>query len=204
MAKVQGTVAEGFELVREVFQRNFDECGDIGASFCLRIKGEIVVDLWGGWKDKQSDPPIPWGEDTICNVYSCTKAMANLCVLLLIQRKQLDFDMKVSQVWPEFGQCGKENITVQQLLTHQAGLNTLGEHRLTSQDLLEWTEYLQGKRDFHSLVNILESSTPNWELDKGYFGYHPLSIGLFLSELVKRSDPKRRGYLYLLFNTFFH
>lgn len=181
-----------FELVKQVFEDNFKFYGDIGASFCLRINGEIVVDLWDGYQNDKATPPIPWNKDTVCNVYSCTKAMANICILKLIDKDLLSFESKISSFWFDFGQNGKENITVEQLLTHQAGLTTLGEIRLSENDLLEWTDYLHGNGPVPPLYNVIVSQKPFWEIGKGHFGYHPLTIGLYLSEVVRRVDPNGR------------
>jgi len=188
-----GFVNAGFELVRDVFEDNFAIYGDIGAAFCVRLGGQVVVDLYSGWHDDKANPPIPWKQDSITNVYSCTKAMANMCVIKLIDEGYLQFNTPISSVWHDFGKNGKENITVEQLLTHQAGLNILEGKSVTGEDLIEWTNYLLGKSSSSDLYEILVSQKSLWAPNNKFFAYHPLSIGFYLSELVRRADPKRRS-----------
>lgn len=113
-------VAPGFEEVREEFIRNFNSRNEIGASCCIYYKGEKVVDLWGGYKDKKTKEP--WEENTIVKVFSTTKGMALIVLAKLHSEGLLDYNEKVCTYWPEFARNGKENITVEQLLTHKAGL----------------------------------------------------------------------------------
>ena len=106
--EVHGYCDEKFAEVREEFEKNFEERGDIGASYALTIEGEYVIDIWGGHAD--ADRSRPWAEDTIVNVYSTTKTMTFLVSLMLADEGRLDLDAPVADYWPEFGQNGKENI----------------------------------------------------------------------------------------------
>src|SRR5947209_10067625 len=110
---VSGTCAEPFAEVRGQFERNFSERGEDGASVCVTVDGEVVVDLWGG---------DSWQEDSGCVVWSCTKGATALCAHILIDRGELDPDALVSTYWPEYAQHGKEATTVRMLLSHQAGV----------------------------------------------------------------------------------
>ncbi|MED5166836.1 MAG: serine hydrolase domain-containing protein, partial [Actinomycetota bacterium] len=105
MNKVDGNCHEDFEAVRAAFEKNFDQ-GDLGASCAVAVDGEMVVDLWGGTSDVAGEHP--WERDTIVNVWSTTKTMAALCVLMLQDRNALDVDQPVANYWPEFAANGKE------------------------------------------------------------------------------------------------
>ena len=116
---VGGTVAPGFEPVRDAFTTNFAERGEVGAAVCVRVRGEVVVDLWGGWADEARTRP--WRDDTLVNVYSVGKAVAAALVLRLVDEGRLALDQPVADVWPEFAAGGKAGATVAHALSHQAG-----------------------------------------------------------------------------------
>src|SRR5215469_11387791 len=104
----QGFVKPGYEAVRDQFEANLKSGADVGASFAVTVKGETVVDLWGGWADAARTRP--WERDTIVNVYSTTKTMTALTALLLADRGLIDFDAPVARYWPEFAANGKAGI----------------------------------------------------------------------------------------------
>jgi CubicO group peptidase (beta-lactamase class C family) len=103
--KIGGTVAPGFEGVREAFARNFAEHGEVGAGFSLVHDGRTVVDLWGGVADAATG--APYTDDTLQLVFSTTKGATAICANLLAQRGELDVEAPVTEYWPEFGQAGK-------------------------------------------------------------------------------------------------
>ena len=123
MSEIQGECAPRFAKVREAFAANFAAGRELGASFAVALRGEPVVDLWGGFADAARTRP--WQRDTIVNVFSTTKAMTALCAHLLVDRGRLDLDAPVARYWPEFAQAGKEALPVRWLLSHQAGLAAL-------------------------------------------------------------------------------
>ena len=112
---IHGDCKETFEPVREAFANSFDQDLELGASVCVTVNGESVVDLWAGDADPQG---TPWKKDTIVNVYSTTKTMAALCVLMLADRGEVDLDAPVAKYWPEFAQNGKENVLVRHVMSH--------------------------------------------------------------------------------------
>src|SRR5690349_18742370 len=115
---IEGTCEPRFAGVREEFERSFAERGEVGASVCVTVEGETVVDLWGG----SAGPERPWRSDTVGNVWSATKGATALCAHVLASRGQLDINQPVVAYWPEFGKFGKDAILVRHLLSHQAGL----------------------------------------------------------------------------------
>ena len=123
--KVGGTVTAGFEAVRDAFVDNFTQRGELGGAVCVVVAGEVVVDLWGGVRDQGGG--VPWSADTMTLVHSTTKGLSAMVVALLHSPGLLDYDERVAVYWPEFAQAGKEEITVRQLLAHQAGLFAFDE-----------------------------------------------------------------------------
>ena len=97
---VHGSVAPGFEAVRAVFERNFTDDIEVGASFCAIVDGETVVDLWGGYQDRACTRA--WREDTLVNVYSTTKGVASIAFAALVEDGLVDYDAPVAAYWPEF------------------------------------------------------------------------------------------------------
>ncbi len=176
--QVQGTVAPGFEAVREEFQRNFAERGELGAACAVYHRGEKVVDLWGGTRNKVTGEP--WEEDTLVLVFSSTKGMASMGVAVAHSRGLFDYDERVATYWPEFAQAGKANVTVRQLLSHQAGVCAIDEP-------LD----LEKLSDPDKVAAALAKQKPAWEPGTRH-GYHGISLGWYESELVRRVDPKHR------------
>lgn len=109
-----------FQAVADEFATNFQERGEVGASLCMTLEGESVLDLWGGLANPRKN--LAWEEDTIGLVYSCTKGATALCAHLLVDRGALNLHAPVSEYWPEFGREDKKDITVSMMLNHSAGL----------------------------------------------------------------------------------
>src|SRR3954468_3336851 len=101
--EISGSCAPGFERVRDEFERNFAERCEVGASVCITVEGETVVDLWGGTADPATG--APWKEDTVAVVMSATKGATSLCAHLLAARGALDLRAPVTEYWPEYGQA---------------------------------------------------------------------------------------------------
>ena len=176
---VQGTCDPKFQEVRQEFERNFQERGEVGASVCVTVQGQTVVDLWGGQANAGSN--TPWQEDTVSVVFSSTKGATALCAHMLASRGQLDLDAPVATYWPEFAQSGKENIPVKMLLSHQAGLPAVRE---TLPD--------GAYADWDLIVNALAKEEPFWEPGTRN-GYHALTFGWLVGEVVRRVSGKSLG-----------
>lgn len=175
---VRGRVAKGFEQVRVEFERNFTERGEIGAAVSAYWRGEKVVDLWGGRRLVDGD--APWEEDTMVLVNSTTKGISAMTLAVANARGWLDYDAPIARYWPEFAQAGKEAITVRQLLGHEAGLVWLDE-KLTIDRL----------RDLDALARMLARQRPAWPPGSRH-GYHAMTVGLYMQELIRRTDPSHR------------
>ncbi len=125
-APVRGTVATGFERVRDVFRRNFTQRGELGAAVAAYHDGEKVVDLWGGYRDAEGTSP--WTEDTLVLVFSTTKGVAAAGMAHTHSQGLFEYDEAVSQHWPAFGRRGKDGITIRELLGHRAGVAAIGRN----------------------------------------------------------------------------
>ncbi|MBT1095147.1 serine hydrolase domain-containing protein [Streptomyces sp. Tu102] len=176
---VNGTVAEGFEPVRDAFVRNFETLGERGAALAVYRDGRKVVDLWAGTKDV--DGTEPWQRGTAQVVRSATKGVAAAVLLALWQRGRLDLDAPVAEYWPEFKARGKERVLVRHVLNHRAGLPVL-DRPLTPQESLD---PLRGPE-------AVAAQTPEWEPGTEH-GYHALTYGWMLDGIVRRVTGKGTG-----------
>jgi CubicO group peptidase (beta-lactamase class C family) len=176
---IHGYVSNGYEAVREAFAENFYRRSEIGAACCVYRKGEKVVDLWGGVRNKSTGEP--WEPDTLALVYSATKGLSAMTLAVAHSRDWLDYDELVCNYWPEFAQNGKEKITVRQLLAHQAGLFALDQPIDKS---------IVG--DLDHLAEILARQKPAWEPGTRQ-AYHAITLGFYEGELLRRIDPQHRS-----------
>jgi CubicO group peptidase (beta-lactamase class C family) len=176
---VAGHVTRGFEAVREAFAENFTRRRELGGACCIYYNGEIVVDLWGGIRNKQTG--APWERDTMVVVHSATKGLAAMTLAVAHSRGWLDYEERVCAYWPEFAQHGKERITVRQLLAHQAGLFAIDEP--VDRSVVA---------DLDRLAVVLARQKPAWEPGTRQ-AYHALTLGFYEGELLRRVDPCHRS-----------
>lgn len=175
---VEGLISSGFEPVREAFADNFTRRGELGGACCVYHNGEKVVDLWGGIRNKQTGEP--WEADTMVLVYSATKGLAAMTLAVAHSRGWLDYEERIAHYWPEFAQQGKDEITVRQLLAHQAGLFALDEP--IDRSLVS---------DLDRLAVVLARQRPAWEPGTRQ-AYHAITLGFYEGELLRRIDPRHR------------
>lgn len=178
---MHGECAGGFEPVGEAFAANFVEPGEVGAAVAAVVDGRTVVDLWAGVADPLTGRR--WEERTPALVYSATKGLTAVCALLLWERGVLDLDAPVAEIWPEFAAGGKGGVTTRQLLSHQAGLPVFDEP-ITFQDC----------HDPDLVATRLAAQTPRWEPGTAH-GYHPLTFGWLVGEVVRRVSGRSVGGL---------
>ncbi|MGW0840460.1 serine hydrolase domain-containing protein [Streptomyces sp. NPDC002787] len=178
MAQTHGTCTDRFAPVREALAASLDD-KDVGASVAVYVDGEPVVDLWGGYAD--AERTTPWERDTITHVWSTTKTMTALCVLMLADRGELDLSAPVAAYWPEFAAAGKEDVRVSHVLSHTAGLPRF-DAPTTLEDLYDWP----------TVTSRLAAQTPAWEPGTEA-GYHAVTQGYLLGELVRRVTGRTLG-----------
>jgi len=173
---IHGHVSRGFEAVREAFAENFVRRGELGGACCAFHRGEKVVDLWGGIRNKRTGEP--WEQDTMVVVHSATKGLAAMTMAIAHSRGWLDYEQPVCAYWQEFAQNGKERITVRQLLAHQAGLFAFDEP--VDRSVVA---------DLDRLAVVLARQRPMWEPGTRQ-AYHALTLGFYEGELLRRVDPQ--------------
>ena len=183
--EIEGAVRIGFEPARDAFAENFAKRRELGGGCCVYYQGEKVVDLWGGSRNKETGEP--WERDTMVIVYSSTKGLAAMTLALAHSRGWLEYEAPVCRYWPEFAQQGKQDITVRQLLAHQAGLFAINEP--VDRDLVA---------DLDRLAVVLARQKPTWAPGTRQ-AYHAISLGFYEGELLRRVDPRHRSL-----GTFFH
>jgi CubicO group peptidase (beta-lactamase class C family) len=176
---VEGTYDGRFSAVVDEFVRNYHERDEVGASLCVTLDGETVVDVWGGAANGETQ--APWERDTVAVVFSCTKGATALCAHVLASRGELDLDAPVSEYWPEFAANGKETATVRMMLDHSVGVPAVrGE--VVKGELYDWDR----------MVSRIESEAPFWEPGTRN-GYHMINFGWTVGEIVHRASGKSLG-----------
>lgn len=183
MTEIHGLCPDRFAAVKDAFAANFTAApqglDEQAARFSVAVDGEIVVDLWGGWADAAKT--VPFSERTLAPVFSTGKAVMALLIASCVERGLLDYDRPVATWWPEFGQAGKEAVTVAQLMSHQAGLPGFAE----TADPSIWF-------DRQAVLDRLCAQAPMWAPGTAS-GYHPITIGYLAGELFRRVDGRTMG-----------
>jgi CubicO group peptidase (beta-lactamase class C family) len=179
---INGQVAPGFERVADTFAANFerdDGYREIGASFAAYRGEQLVADLWAGSRDERRQ--IPWTRDTLVNVWSATKGVTALALAVLVDRGRIDYAAPVVRYWPEYAEGGKEETTVSQLLSHQAGLPGFTEPTPLT-DFYDWDR----------VASRLARQAPMWRPGEKN-AYHAMTFGFLAGELVRRASGKSVG-----------
>ncbi|KAL6699717.1 beta-lactamase/transpeptidase-like protein [Trichoderma pleuroticola] len=176
MAQIQGQLDPKFEELRNLFQKNLDSKAEVGASISLNIDGKDVVDIWGGFADEERTQP--WESDTIVGVWSSTKGVVSLSLLMLIDRGLVDVDAKVAKYWPEFAANGKQDIEIRHIMSHTSGLSAW-EEEVTMDDVC----------DQDGAAAKLAAQAPLWEPGTAS-AYHVVTFGVLIAEVVKRVTGK--------------
>ena len=177
--EVYGHCDSAFESVREAFAENFRERSEVGASAAVSIDQRMVVDLWAGIASQATESP--WRRGTIVNVYSASKGLAALCAHRLVDQGKLDLDAPIARYWPEFAQAGKSELPVHLILSHRAGLPAI-KRPLPSDALYDWK----------TMTSALAAQGPWWAPGSKH-GYHALTFGYLVGELVRRITGKSLG-----------
>ena len=176
---IHGTVEKRFLPVREAFEAAFEGRPRMGAALAVHHRGELVVDLWGGLADARSS--VPWTSDTSTVIFSCTKGIMSILVARLVEAGRLDYDMLLTDIWPEFGAHGKGSVTIGDALAHRAGVSA-PRKSVDLEDALDWDR----------MTRLLAEQEPLWEPGTGY-GYHALTHGWLSGEIIRRVTGQSPG-----------
>jgi CubicO group peptidase (beta-lactamase class C family) len=175
-------VAPGFDRVEEAFEENFERRDELGAAFAATLDGELVVDLWGGTADARTK--TPWRADTLEIVFSGTKGLVAVCVLLLVERGLLELEAPVARYWPEFAAEGKSGVLVRHVVSHVAGLPGLREP-------ISFDDVADDRR----MAALLAAQAPFWPPGQRLC-YHAVTYGWLCGELVRRVDGRSLGQFF--------
>lgn len=176
---VGGSIAPGFERVRQAFARHFDDGLELGAGLCAIQNGVTLVDLWGGHVDRAQTRE--WDARTLVPIYSATKPISALIVATLTDTHGLDFEAPMASIWPAFAAHGKDRVTIAETLSHQAGLPGFAEPI----DSALWL-------DPPALAAKLAETAPLWAPGTAH-GYHPTTWGYLFGEIVQRAAGRSLG-----------
>ncbi|WP_413099749.1 serine hydrolase domain-containing protein [Streptomyces sp. Inha503] len=176
MSNVDGRHDARFDTVRAKFEQNVASGEELGASLVLDMDGDVVIDLWGGFRDPART--VAWDEHTITNVWSTTKAVTSLAALMLVDRGELDIHAPVAEYWPEFAANGKQGVEIRHLLSHTSGVAGL-DQPAALEDLYDWERS----------TARMAAQAPWWEPGTAS-GYHLTNFGHLLGEVIRRVSGK--------------
>ncbi len=173
---VHGHCHPRFADVRAALEANFASRNELGSAVCVYHQGEKVVDLWGGFRDAARTKP--WGEDTLCLMYSIGKSITVLAVHMLVDRGLIDLEAPVATYWPQFAQAGKAEIKVRHILSHNCGVWRTDASE--PGDVYDWEK----------MIRVIEVQAPAWPVEtKG--AYNTINIGFLGGEVVRRVTGQR-------------
>ncbi|KAI7874947.1 beta-lactamase/transpeptidase-like protein [Lichtheimia hyalospora FSU 10163] len=166
-------VHDDYAHVIDLFKDNLKGGHDIGSGVAAYVDGELVLDIQGGWQDVESR--VPYTKDTLNMVYSSTKMLTAIVVAQFVDKGVLSYDEKIATYWPEFAQGNKENVTLGNLLRHEAGVGCL-DHIITLAEV----------QDPEQLSTLLATQPHNFNgnLQRSY---HGLTGGWYVNEILKRT-----------------
>lgn len=177
--RVTGTCSPPFERVRDAFEANFRERKEIGAAVAVWVDGHLAVNLCGGTAVVATGRP--WRHDTLASIFSGSKALTSTCIHLLADRGEIDLHSPVAEYWPEFSQAGKQDITIATVMGHRSGV--IGPRtRLAPHETLDWD----------AVCARIAAAEPWWEPGTAQ-GYHMVSFGFILGEIVRRVTGRTLG-----------
>ncbi len=174
--EVKGSCSGRFEPVRDVLAEKLASGDELGASIAINVDGQVVADMWGGFRDEAKT--VPWTQDTITNVWSTTKTITNLAALMLADRRLLDVYAPIARYWPEYAAGGKQDIEVRHLLSHTSGVSGW-EQPFLIEDMYDWEKS----------TSQLAAQAPWWEPGSAS-GYHAFNQGHMVGEIIRRITGK--------------
>ena len=174
--QINGTVAPGYEPVKEMFTDNFRKGREESAQLCVYVGEEKVVDIW-------ASTTIPsYTADTLTNVFSSTKNLTAIAMAIMQERGLIEYGAKIAEYWPEFGQNGKEEVTVADLMRHEAGLANFDSS-------LDVHDPLTEKIKKNAIGKIIESQKLSFP-ETGKREYHAITRGWIANEIFRRIHPE--------------
>lgn len=179
MTQIQGYFDPRFETVRELFAQQQSDPQARGAALCVTVGDTTVLDIWAGVMDK--DNSRVWEQDTLVNVFSCTKPLGAVALLQQVEAGRITLDQPVADIWPEFAQAGKQQVTLRQLLSHRSGVSAISEP-MAPEQLFDW----------QAMTAAIAAQEPWWEPGSRH-GYAPLTYAWLLGEPLRRLSGQMPG-----------
>jgi CubicO group peptidase (beta-lactamase class C family) len=177
--QINGTIDARFKRLSEAFESCFTDHNEHGAALAVMLDGRLVADLWGGHADKAKT--MPWQQDTLVNAWSCTKGVMAVAIAMLVERSKLQYGAPIANIWPEFAANGKSQITLEQAMSHQSGLNGINTP-ISEEELCASTPF----------VEAIAAMAPNFE-PGSTCSYHALTYGSLTGEPLRRVTGKTAG-----------
>ncbi|QEY58517.1 beta-lactamase family protein [Pseudomonas sp. C27(2019)] len=171
---IDGSSDSAFSSVLDVFTQILEDPEQRGASLCVQVAGETVLDVWGGVIDRHGEQL--WQRDTLINIFSSGKPLAAVVLLQLVAQGRLQLDTPLVEYWPELAAQGKQQITLRHVLSHQAGLPAVLEP-LAPEALFDWAQMVAAVQN-----------TPPWWTPGSAHGYAPMTYGWLVGELIRRVE----------------
>lgn len=165
--------------VHAAIARAIRERGEIGVQVAAYLRGELVIDAWGGLADPATGREVDG--DTLFNVFSVTKGVVATALHLQAERGLVDYDRPVADYWPEYGVNGKAQVTVRDALSHRTGAPQMPDG-VTVDTIGDWEAMAAGCAALAPLVPV------------GSPAYQSFSFGWVIGEIVRRTDPARRAF----------
>lgn len=177
---IHGHLPAQFNALLDVINANHTEHDELGFQFCVMQRGETLIDIQAGWKDRRQADEVT--EDTLFAVFSSGKAAAALVIAWLVEEDRIGYDQRISTIWPEFAQAGKDRLTIGQIMSHQAGLSGITNPDWTAKAWFDWDK----------TIAQLEQQEPIFEPGSAS-GYHPVTYGFLAGEIARRADKQQRS-----------
>ena len=186
--RIEGEIDNRFLLVLERFKTHFLNGLEDKAQLCVFYGNKKVIDICGYTIQTGSiqtgSIQTGYSVDSLQNIFSSGKNITSLVIAILVDRGLLDYEQRISDIWPAFAQCGKKDITVTHLMRHEAGLYLFSQ-------LLEMSELTTENITNGKMSSIIEKEIPRHKPGTERV-YHPVTRGLIVNEIVRRVDPKKR------------
>ena len=177
---VNGFFMPELAAVAQEFKQIMQHPEQRGAALCVMQNQDVLIDIWAGFSDRSCSQA--WQADTLVNLFSAGKPLAAVALLLLAEQKLLELEAPVADYWPEFANHQKQDITVAQILSHQAALPAIAE-TLDGPALFDW----------QSMIQAIENQAPWWTPHADKHGYAPMTFGWLTGELIRRVSGQMPG-----------
>lgn len=167
------------EQVRAALEELVRDTDEIGVQVAAYLDNKLVVDAWAGVADTKTGRPVDG--DTLFMLSSTTKGVTATCMHVCAERHQLDYDMPIVKVWPEFGANGKDKATLRHALAHQTGVPQTPPGYKP-----EWMA------DWDKMCSEIAALKPMFPIGERT-AYHSLNYGYIVGEILRRVDGRGIG-----------